>query len=159
MSSLADLLEVAGFFSYSRDDDDDSRGRLSALRDAIQRELSGQLGLSKTNFRLWQDQEAIAFGELWEAKIKEAIEQAVFFIRIVTPRAVNSRYCKFEFEAFLARENALSRTDLRQYADWRALRYLDIDTRALREAVGRFCDKIAQALQKPWISPEEREKR
>jgi hypothetical protein len=60
MSSLADLAELVGFFSHSRDDDESESGRLSALRDGIQRELSTQLGRSKTNFRLWQDQEAIA---------------------------------------------------------------------------------------------------
>jgi len=32
MSSLADLPELVGFFSYSREDDADSRGALSALR-------------------------------------------------------------------------------------------------------------------------------
>ena len=56
MSSLADLPEVVGFFSYSREDDEASRGMLSAVRDGIQGELSGQLGRSKATFRLWQDQ-------------------------------------------------------------------------------------------------------
>ncbi len=45
-------------------------------------------------------------------KSPAAVEQSVFFIPIVTPRAVNSNYCKFEFEAFLARERALGRADL-----------------------------------------------
>ena len=60
MASLADLPEIVGFFSYSREDDEAFEGTLSALRDAIQRELSAQLGRSKTNFRLLQDQKAIA---------------------------------------------------------------------------------------------------
>jgi hypothetical protein len=187
MSSLADLPEVIGFFSYSREDDEAFEGTLSALRDAIQRELGAQLGRSRTTFRLWQDQRAIAPGKLWEEEIKTAVEQAVFFIPIVTPRAVNSRYCKFEFEAFLARERALGRTDLvfpllyiripalenevqwredrvlsiigkRQYVDWRRLRNRDVREPAVREAIERFCEKIAEALHEPWISPEERRK-
>src|SRR5271166_6442288 len=44
MASLAQLPELVGFFSYSREDDEAFRGSLSALRDAIQRELSAQLG-------------------------------------------------------------------------------------------------------------------
>ena len=112
MSSLADLSEIVGFFSYSREDDEASDGSLSTLRLAIQRELSAQLGRSRRTFRLWQDQEAIAPGRHWESEIRAAVEQAVFFIPIVTPRAVNSHYCKFECEAFLTRENALGRTDL-----------------------------------------------
>jgi hypothetical protein len=77
--SLADSPELVGFFSYSREDDDDSRGALSALRDAIQRELRGQLGRSRQQLRLWQDKEAIAPGRLWESEIKAAVEQSVFF--------------------------------------------------------------------------------
>jgi hypothetical protein len=187
MSSLAHLPEVVGFFSYSREDDEAFEGTLSALREGIQRELSAQLGRSKTNFRLWQDQQAIAPGKLWEAEIKRAVDQAVFFIPIVTPRAVNSHYCKFEFEAFLAREQALDRADLvfpllyirvpalenevqwrkdpvlciigsRQYVDWRVLRHRDVHDRVVREQIERFCDKIVEELHEPWVSPEERRK-
>ena len=96
MSSLAQLPELVGFFSYSREDDEAFRGSLSALRDAIQRELSAQLGRTRRNFCLWQDQEAIAPGKDWEAEITKAVEQSVFFIPIVTPRAAGSEYCKFE---------------------------------------------------------------
>jgi hypothetical protein len=187
MSSLADLPELVGFFSYSREDDEDSRGSLSALRDGIQRELSAQLGRSKRSFRLWQDHEAIAPGKLWESEIKAAIDQSVFAIPIVTPRAVKSKYCKFEFESFLARETALGRTDLvfpilyisvdaledeakwrgdpvlstigrRQYVDWRALRHLDVHTPVVRETIERFCRKILEALNEPWLPHEERER-
>jgi len=185
MSSLADIPELVGFFSYSRDDDESYRGRLSALREAIQHELSAQLGRSRKNFRLWQDHEAIAPGRLWEAEIKAAVEQAVFFIPIVTPRAVNSQHCQFEFESFLARERALGRSDLvfpilyvpvpaleneaqwrdhpvlsvigaRQYVDWQSFRYADAPTPAMREEIARFARKIVEALSRPWLSPDER---
>lgn len=181
MSSLAELPEVIGFFSYSRDDDKSYKGRLSALREAIQHELGAQLGRSRTTFRLWQDKEAIAPGKLWEQEITGAVAQSVFFIPIVTPRAINSNYCKFEFEAFLARERALERTDLvfpilyvpvpalanegqwrnhpilsvigrRQYVDWQTFRYADVHTPAMREDIARFCNKIVEALQQAWLS-------
>src|SRR5580693_6126739 len=109
MSSLADLPELVGFFSYSRDDDDDSNGALSALRDRIQRELRGQLGRTRTEFRLWQDNAAIPSGALWEEEIKSAVAQSVFFIPIVTPTTVRSRHCKIEFDLFLRREAELGR--------------------------------------------------
>ncbi len=105
MASLAQLPELVGFFSYSREDDEAFRGALSALRDAIQRDLSAQLGRTRRNFRLWQDQEAIAPGQMWELQIAKAVEEAVFFIPIVTPRAVASKHCKFEFE-FVPRTRA-----------------------------------------------------
>ena len=187
MSSLAELPELAGFFSYSREDDEAFKGTLSALRDGIQRELSAQLGRSKRTFRLWQDLEAIAPGKLWESEIKTAIDESFFFIPIVTPRSVGSKYCKFEFESFLAREKEIGRSDLvfpilyisvsaleneakwrddpvlstigrRQYVDWRPLRHLDVHTTAVREQIERICQKIVEVLNAPWISPEERRK-
>jgi hypothetical protein len=184
MASLTDLPELIGFFSYSRDDDDDSHGTLSELRDRIQRELRGQLGRSRSNFRLWQDKEAIAPGKLWESEIKAAIEQAVFFIPIVTPTAVKSQFCKHEFDGFLARERALGRDDLvfpiyyirvpalendaewradpvlsvigqRQWTDWRDLRLLDVQETRVREAVAQFCARIVETLQGHAASPEQ----
>ncbi len=188
MASLVDLPEIVGFFSYSREDDEAFRRALSALRLVISHELSARLGRSKGTFRLWQDREAIAPGEQWEAKIKSAIAQSVFFIPIVTPRAINSAFCRSEFEAFLDREKELERSDLvfpvlyidvpalndqirvrddmrlsiiaaRQYVDWRDIRKYDVDYIDVREAVQQFCEKIVDALSKSWESPEERRER
>src|SRR5262245_3783178 len=177
MSSLADLPELVGFFSYSRDDDEDSSGALSGLRDRIQRELRGQLGRSRANFRLWQDKEAIAPGKLWEGEITAAIEQAVFFIPIVTPTAVKSQFCMHEFDGFVVAEGSIGRNDLvfplyyirvqalehdaewrsdpvlsiigqRQWADWRDLRLLDVQDTRVREAIAQFGAKVADTLQR-----------
>lgn len=185
MSSLADLPELIGFFSYSREDDEDSHGALSALRTRIQGELRGQLGRTAKTFRLWQDKEAIPSGTLWETEIKNAVTQAVFFIPIITPTVIASPYCRIELESFLAREAELGREDLvfpilyidvpaledaarrqndpvlslvtrRQYADWSEFRYLDVNSTEVRRAVGRFCADIRNSLQRPWSPPAER---
>ncbi|HEY5064888.1 MAG TPA: TIR domain-containing protein [Xanthobacteraceae bacterium] len=186
MSALAHLSHVCGFFSYSREDDESYKGRLSALREGIQRELGAQLGRPSSTFKLWQDKEAIAPGQLWESEIRSAIEQSIFFVPIITPRAVNSDYCKFEFEAFLEREDALGREDLifpilyvpvaaladesqwrghpvlsviaiRQYVDWRAFRHSESHTPAMREDIASFCDDIHEALHRPMIPSEQRQ--
>ena len=47
MASLADTPDLVGFFSYSREDDEGSGGRLSKLRERIQEELRAQLGRTK----------------------------------------------------------------------------------------------------------------
>lgn len=183
MSSLADLDKVVGFFSYSRQDDEDSAGALSKLRDKIHRELDMQLG--HRDFRLWQDKTAIAYGELWRDRIKTAVAESVFFIPIVTPRSIGSEYCKFEFESFLAREAALGRANLvfpilyvdvpglqeetsrhdndvlkiineRQYVDWRQLRHRDVDSPEVAEKVEQFCENIVEALRKQWSPPVKR---
>ena len=174
MSSLADLPELVGFFSYSRRDDEHSQGSLSRLRARIFSELRLQLG---RDFRLWQDTAAIPDGALWEDEIRRAISGAVFFIPIVTPSAVHSEHCRFEFDAFLRREAELGRSDLvfpvlyvtveelehedqwrrddvlrtigsRQYLDWRPLRHLDPSSTEVGQKIEQFCRSVAQALRK-----------
>src|ERR1700686_4874007 len=141
MGSLADLPELIGFFSYSREDDKDSQGALSALRSRVQAELRGQLGRSSNTFRLWQDKEAIPSGTLWETEIKNAVAQSAFFIPIITPTVVASRYCQFELESFLAREAALLRNDL-------IFPILYIDVPALDDPVCRKSDPILSVIGK-----------
>ncbi len=184
MSSLTELPELVGFFSYSRDDDADFKGALSALRDGIYSELRARLGRSRKEFSLWQDKSAIALGTMWKSEIKKGIEQSFFFIPIITPSSIKSDYCKFEFELFLAREKALGRDDLifpiiyipvdaledeskrrddpvlsivaeRQRVDWHLLRHRGIDTTEVREKITAFCEDIVKALNAPWTSPEE----
>jgi hypothetical protein len=185
MASLADAPDLVGFFSYSREDDEDSGGKLSKLRERIQAELRGQLGRTRLDFRVWQDKTAIAHGTLWEQEIKSAIAESVFFIPIITPTVVRSRYCKFEFDAFLSREKELGRSDLvfpivyipvlaltddrwrqdpllvtvgsRQYEEWHHLRHLDMSSTEVALRVEKFCANISRALQRPWLSPEERQ--
>jgi len=185
MSSLAELPALVGFFSYSREDDEGSGGRLSKLRERIQEELRSQLGRTKADFRLWQDKTAIAHGKLWEDEIKSAIAESVFFIPIVTPTAVRSHHCKFEFDSFLAREKELGRRDLvfpilyipvpaltgdrwrqdpllaiigsRQYEQWQNLRQLDPSSTEVALRIEKFCANICRALEQEWLSPEERQ--
>ena len=182
MPSLIDIPELVGFFSYSREDDQGSRGGLSALRDAIQTELSAQLGRTHIDFRLWQDKAAISLGSLWEKQISKGINQSVFFIPIITPRAVRSRHCAYEFQAFLAREAELGRDDLvfpilyipvpaledeklwrddpilgivatRQYLDWRELRHHDPRSLEVQQKLEWYCRGITNALHKKWVAP------
>ena len=188
MRSLADTTEIVGFFSYSREDDEDSNGTLSLLRERIQRELRGQLGKSAREFRLWQDKEAIAPGKLWRAEIEAAISQSAFIIPIVSPTTVRSEVCQIEFDLFHKRERELGRNDLifpilyirvpglddpiqrqtdpvlkmiaeRQFVDWRALRHLDAYSLQCSQAIELLCSKIADALRASYETLEEREER
>jgi formylglycine-generating enzyme required for sulfatase activity len=182
MSSLAEIPELVGFFSYSRRDDEHSGGALSRLRTRIYDELRLQLG---RDVRLWQDPEAIPYGNLWRDKINTAIAESVFFIPIVTPSAVASENCKTEFDLFLKREVELDRKDLifpilyirvhalenedqrrqhdllniihaRQYANWTKIRQRDVTSFDVAHKVEEFCEDIVESLQKLWVTPEER---
>src|SRR5262245_47455162 len=113
-----------------------------------------------------------------------AIAEAAFFIPIITPTAVRSHHCKFEFDSFLARERELGRSDLvfpflyipvpaltgdrwrqdpllsiigsRQYEDWQHLRHLDPSSTEVALRIEKFCANICKALEQEWLSPEER---
>jgi hypothetical protein len=182
MPSLAELPDLTGFFSYSRRDDEHSQGSLSDLRRQIYNELRLQLG---SELKLWQDTVAIPEGALWESEIQRAISESVFFIPIVTPSSVASKHCRFEFEAFLDREQALGRENLvfpllyvrvpalekeelwrqddvlriigrRQYIDWRELRYRSVMEAEIKKKIAQFCAKIVASLEQPWVSPADR---
>ena len=182
MSSLADLPHLDGFFTYSREDDEGSNRALSALREAIQNELSAQLGRTHKDFRIWQDKSAISLGTFWEKQISQGINESVFFIPIITPRALRSQHCAYEFQAFLARESELGRDDLvfpilyipvpaledeklwrdepilrivatRQYLDWRELRHHDPRSLEVQQKLEWYCRGITNALHKTWIPP------
>jgi hypothetical protein len=185
MASLADMPELVGFFSYSRDDDEDSEGALTALRRRIQNELRAQLGRTGDTLRLWQDAEAIPPGTLWRSQIESAIEQAVFFVPIVTPRVINSQFCEVEFRRFLTREERLNRSDLvfpiiyievetlrneprwrdhpvlqmiseRQYVDWSEFRH-ELESVKVRQLITGFCRTIVAALRRPIPEPSPKE--
>jgi hypothetical protein len=185
MSSLADLPELVGFFSYSRRDDESSEGALSRLRTRLYSELRIQLG---RDFRLWQDTAAIPDGALWEDEIKRAIAESVFFIPIVTPSAVASTHCRFEFESFLEREGALGRDNLifpllyvrvpafekedqwrrdevlkiigaRQYVNWQDFRHRDPTEPEVARKIEQYCGNIVETLRQPWVSRGERSRR
>jgi hypothetical protein len=185
MFSLADLPELVGFFSYSRSDDQHSGGALSRLRSRIHDELRLQLG---RDVRLWQDTAAIPDCALWADEIKRAIAESAFFIPIVTPSAVGSAHCKYEFDSFLKREKALGRQNLvfpilyirvpgledererqenevfkiicaRQYVDWQKLRLRDWTSTEVAERIEQFGRNVVDALRQPWVTPEERQRR
>ncbi|WP_395613462.1 protein kinase domain-containing protein [Allosphingosinicella sp.] len=98
-------LAPVGFWSYARQDDQLSDGRLSQLRTKLVQELQQQYG--REPVRLFQDAETIPHGSNWEQEISRALNEATFFIPIITPNFVQSEWCAREVELFLEREAAL----------------------------------------------------
>src|ERR1700730_10245424 len=103
---------------------------------------------------------------------------------MVTPSAVNSNFCRFEFERFIERERELGRSDLvfpilyisvpdleittmadpvisvvkdRQYVDWRPIRHRDVNSTEVKQIVEQFCSTVSRKLRLSWVSAEERQ--
>jgi hypothetical protein len=107
-----------------------------------------------------------------KTKSSQIIAESVFFIPIITPTAIKSPHCKFEFDSFLAREKELGRSDLvfpilyipvpalagdrwrndplllvvgsRQYEQWQNLRQFDPSSTEVALRVENFCANICR---------------
>ena len=101
----ATRLPPTGFWSYARQDDQLSSGKLTSLRSLLIQELQQQYG--REEIRLFQDAKAIALGSDWEKQIQKALNASTFFIPIITPNFLQSEWCCREVELFLQREQAL----------------------------------------------------
>ena len=170
-------LPPIGFWSYSRQDDQLSGGKLSSLRALLMSELQQQYG--RERIQLFQDVSAIPHGAQWENEIRNALANSTFFIPIVTPNFIQSEWCSREVELFLEREEGLVRDhpglkpssrifplhlidiagsrphqpavlaalEARQWFDYRGLRHRRHDDEAVREALAEFAGSIRSVLQ------------
>jgi len=120
-------LPPIGFWSYARQDDESSRGRLSSLRSLLQSELQQQYG--RDPIQIFQDVSAIPPGAEWQASITSALDNTTFFIPIITPAFIQSQWCCEEFMIFLAREKALraQHPQLRDHSRIFPISYLSIE--------------------------------
>jgi hypothetical protein len=100
MASLEQHLNpLTGFFSYSREDDENFRNTLPEFRRTIRHELSGQLGRSLDNFNIWQDDGAISHSDSWR-QATLLIKRSIFFIPIVTPTFVTIKNVMLNLKTF-----------------------------------------------------------
>jgi hypothetical protein len=99
---MSERLPPIGFWSYARQDDDASQGRLSSLRTVLTSELQQQYG--REPVKIFQDVSAIPPGAEWEAKIRDALNDSTFFIPLITPNFIQSQWCTEEFFIFRERE-------------------------------------------------------
>ena len=176
------MLELVGFWSYTRQDDSHSDGQLSQLRAIVGKAIVLQYGVEVT---LWQDISAIPYGADWAETIERTIGQTTFFIPIVTPRFLKSTHCRDEFLAFRRRTQRLGRNDLifpvhyvgvddakpeetvfgdelatlrrSQWIDFRPLFYADPKSSEVRRWAGELARSVLKALRQPMAanSPQE----
>jgi len=133
------------FLSYAHTDDELLEGCITWLREELQRGVRGRTGKP---FKIFMDKVGINWGQHFPSKLDGALEEARFFIPILSPCYFASPYCRKEAEFFLNLETKADRRDLilpiylietdlledgtlcagdelavemaqRQYADWR----------------------------------------
>lgn len=95
------------FMSYVHSDD--RYGHVTNFHERLNHEVKTVAGFE---FPIFLDNEDIKLGQKWRRRIKEALDEALFFIPILTPSFFNSEYCRAELRRFLEREQKLGRDDL-----------------------------------------------
>ena len=76
------------FLSYTRLDDRGHDGRITALRAAL--ELQVRVVTGDDSFEIFQDVDAIAFGEHWPSRLEQALAASRFLIPVLSPRFFRS---------------------------------------------------------------------
>jgi len=152
---------------------DDKYQQLTTLRERLSDEVGMQIGIE---FPIFQDTKDIQWGQNWEQRINNALDQEItFLIPIITPSFFNSQPCRDELERFLAVEKRLERNDLilpiyfvetpllndpelratdeladiiasRQYADWRDLRFEPFTNPVVGKTLAQLASQIRDAL-------------
>ena len=168
------MAEFAGFLSYARLDDQYEDGRVTEFRSRLEnavRQWTGERG-----FQIFQDTEDIRWGQKWEGRIEEALEDVLILIPIMTPLYFSSEASRWEYELFLKREEKLGRKDLilpvywlncdiledrrrrdadpwakglsnHQRVDWSKFRATSFDTPEMRQAFDGLALAIKQTFE------------
>jgi len=160
--------------SYVRFDDQHEDGRLSQFCERLSSEVRMQLGYK---FHIFQDRNDISWGQQWQERIEDSLDDVTFLVPIITPAFFNSPPCQAELERFLKREKDLGRSDLilpvyyvecwllndekrwaknplaeviaaRQHADWRELRFEPFTAPQVGKTLAKMARHIGDALQR-----------
>lgn len=161
------------FLSYTRIDDEFFGGAITSLRRLL--ELGVQVVTGDRTFTIFQDIDAIEFGQKWQKRLDEAVSSSRFLIPVVTPLFFKSDACRDELKRFMEHEKDLARDDLilpiyfvtapvlerpellkddalaseissRQRYDWRVQADLPLNDPQIRSAVRKLAGKIAAAI-------------
>lgn len=87
------------FFSYAHHDFDTDPELVEALTVKLEKRVSGKL--TDATLEIWRDNHEIRLGHLWDKRIGDAVEAAKIFIVLLTPKWIESDYCRKEHQLFL----------------------------------------------------------
>ena len=172
------------FFSYTHADDEHDNGLLSNVRARLENEI--RLTLGDQRIQVFQDRDDLEPGDVWEARLAKAIDEAVFLIPVITPSFFASEFCCGEFMRFWEKAQAdperariiplywrrhfplegaaptdnepvLQAVKALQFDDWRDVRQLDITERPLRQKIEAMAEALAERYMRLPSEPAAQE--
>jgi len=167
------LSDAAGFWSYTRKDDELEGGRIRRLAEKLRAEFALLTG---AELELFVDRDGIEWGDAWRSRIDEALAATTFFIPIITPRYFERRECRHELLTFIGHAKSLGMEELllpilyvqvsdligegtstdeavaivaaTQWVDWRNLRLEEEDSGRYRQAVNRLAARLLEVSER-----------
>ena len=157
------------FLCYARHDDITDDGRITELRERVEREVQATTG---EPFTILQDTADISVGTPFRTEIEEMLDRVSALVVIVTPSLLKRPNCRAEIRRFRQRAEAdpshspvfpiLYRPTPElddesdelaaylkeiQYADWRDYRFHELKSAEMRQEVSLLAIDISSALQ------------
>jgi hypothetical protein len=87
-----------GFFSYSHHDAETDPGLVKAFTKALEDRVNAKL--ANARFVIWRDEEGLRTGNKWNEKIEAELRASDVMIVLLTPRWIESEYCRKEYIIF-----------------------------------------------------------
>ena len=156
--------------SYAHRDNNFHKDAITTMGDIMTQAVNIYLG-SDDLFEIFYDAKSIKPGEDWQNRIDNVVSEASLLITILSPSFFSSRHCLYEVERFLKRQKQTGRNDLilpilfvdlekanienrfikdellkRHFFDWRNLRFEDIESKTVTQAIDNLATHIIDAV-------------
>jgi TIR domain len=103
------MAQWKAFWSYVHQDDDDDHGRILDLCSHISNRVRFRTGVE---FEIFHDREGLHWGDDWQEKLDEALQETAFLIPVVTPSYFLSVQCRRELIQFSSTAESLGLAEL-----------------------------------------------
>lgn len=87
-----------GFFSYAHHDAEVDPNLITDFTTRLEGRVASRL--TNARFAVWRDKRSLRTGERWNDKIEAELRCADVLIVLLTPRWIESEYCRKEYSVF-----------------------------------------------------------
>jgi hypothetical protein len=87
-----------GVFSYAHHDAETDPGLVKAFTETLEHRVNSKL--ANARFEIWRDEEGLRTGDKWNEKIETELRACDVLLVLLTPRWIESEYCRKEYTLF-----------------------------------------------------------
>lgn len=133
-------MRTVAFFSYARHDDKSAGQLLSKIRGKLEEEIQAYAG--EADLEVFQDTDDLETGDVWQKRLREAIDSSAFFIPVVTPFYFKRQACRKELDIWLA--NYKTQDQRRKHI--LPIKFLPLPPAALDKKTGKPTDSLREQI-------------